>query len=339
MLLRATPEKESRTLATVGAVTLLCAAIVAGWLWIRPSGQSDSQLSIVIDTPFVGQGVAAGTALILHGVPVGRVTAVASLPGGGVRLSTDLDKEPAAGLTDTLHVDFRPANYFGVTGVNIIPADDGHGLVNGTRIAVVPSGNFTLQALLARFGQLSNGVLTPQLISVIDRVTRYTDGLNPLIESLLIAADAVARVQTVSTQQLLRNTTGISAAFPAFVDALTTAGENFRLAFDRDYDDEFHFKKLLPSAEKLAIGFFGAVGKLESSHQGDLTPAIEIVKTFADTLPGLALPGPFADTARQLRTRLEHMYAGSPEQRALQVRIVLDQLPGVAAPFAQLGAQ
>lgn len=39
----------------------------------------------------------------------------------------------------------------------------------------------------------------------------------------------------------------------------------------------------------------------------------------------------------ELRTRLEKMYAGTPEQRALQVRILLDSMPGVAAPLAAAG--
>jgi len=41
----------------------------------------------------------------------------------------------------------------------------------------------------------------------------------------------------------------------------------------------------------------------------------------------------------ELRTRFEKMYQGTPEQRALQVRIVLDSLPGVAAPIAAVGGQ
>ncbi len=43
------------------------------------------------------------------------------------------------------------------------------------------------------------------------------------------------------------------------------------------------------------------------------------------------------DTLVELRTRFERLYAGSPEQRALQVHIVLDQIPGVQAPVSALG--
>jgi len=40
----------------------------------------------------------------------------------------------------------------------------------------------------------------------------------------------------------------------------------------------------------------------------------------------------------ELRTRFEKLYSGTPEQRALRVRIVLDDLPGVAAPLGVMGA-
>jgi hypothetical protein len=69
----------------------------------------------------------------------------------------------------------------------------------------------------------------------------------------------------------------------------------------------------------------------------DLFPLLESIRGLADTVPKIVLPENFAYTVTELRTRLERMYAGSGEQRALQVRIVLDRLPGVAAPLGQMG--
>jgi hypothetical protein len=39
----------------------------------------------------------------------------------------------------------------------------------------------------------------------------------------------------------------------------------------------------------------------------------------------------------ELRTRFQKLYGGTPEQRALQVRVVLDNLPGIAAPIDAIG--
>ncbi|MGC7313273.1 hypothetical protein RBA04_22660, partial [Mycobacteroides abscessus subsp. massiliense] len=80
---------------------------------------------------------------------------------------------------------------------------------------------------LSRMGEITGGVVTPQLVDVMNRATQYTDGLNPLIETMVTASESVAAVQRVSTDQLMRNATGISVAFPGFVDAATAAGYGF----------------------------------------------------------------------------------------------------------------
>ncbi len=339
------------------AAVLVLAAILALAVANPFAKPPPDRLSIVMDLPYVGQGVAAGTPMMMHGVRVGEVTEVSVLAGGNVHVAADLDSAPDDALTDTLAVDFRPANYFGVTGINMVPGDGGQPLHDGARIATVPVGNFTLPTMLSQLGEVTDGVITPQLVDVIQRATSYTDGLNPLLEASVIAAGTLAKVQNVSTEQLLRNTTGISAAFPSFVDHATVAGHafnqeyvNFRVSGDialpgQDYvakvgepiSDQFWKDRALVTLDVMSGSFFGALGKLLSSHSGDLRPAVDLVKTITDTVPGLVTPAGVDDMLSELRTRLEKLYAGSPEQRALQVRIVLDQIPGVQAPVNAIG--
>jgi hypothetical protein len=281
--------------------------------------------------------------VVINGVDVGKVRDISSLPGGGVRLNVDLQKPPVARLTDKLDIDFRPVNYFGVTGINLIPGTGGQTLRDGMRIHTVPKGNFTLQALLSRLGQLSTGVLTPQLIQTIDRATRYVDGLDPLIETALIVANAVAKTQTVPTARLLTNATGLSVAFPPFVDSLTEAGADFLHPVNyihvglADVTDDVFTNKFVTLLEESSKGLFLSIGKLESAHIGDLLPVVQSIKALTDVVPPLIRPEAIAQMLVELRSRLEKMYAGTPEQRALQVRIVLDSLPGVAAPIAAVG--
>jgi hypothetical protein len=356
-------EDETRRLTIIGLVVLLCCITVCLLLVFNPfDGGKGDRISVVMSTPFVGQGVTTGTPLVLHGVPVGQVTAVTSLPSGDVRLNVDLESGPASALTDTLAVDFRPTNYFGVTGINLLAGQGGRPLRNGAQIATTPAGNFTLQALLSRMGEITHGVVTPQLVDVINRATGYTDGLNPLIESMMMASQSVTAVQTVSTEQLMRNTAGISAAFPGFVAGATAAGYSFNqeaglVTFNVTGSDALPRQDIVPVVaepgqpvseeywQKRAIGyldisanqFFGAIGKLESSHTADLLPTVNMVKTLTDTVPGLVTPVGLGDMLAELRTRFEKLYGGSPEQRALQVRIVLDQIPGVQAPIDAMG--
>jgi hypothetical protein len=346
LLFHTSPQSETRILTIIGAAVALCCTGAAALYFANPfAGRADDRVSVAIDTPYVVQGVAPGTAVIMHGVEVGKVTSVSSLPGQGVRLDVGLQKTPVAGLTDAMQIDFRPTNYFGVTGVNITPGTGGQALRDGMQINTVPTGNFTIQALLSRLSDLSTKVITPQLIDVIDRTTRYTDALNPLIETLLIATNTVAEVQTVPTARLLSNATGLSVVFPSLLNSVTDVGDaisngdgNFmRKGIAEETPEQWRARVV--SVEAAGHGLFGSIGRLESSHVADLLPLVNGIETLSDTAPTLLRPVGLGDMLVELRSRFEKLYAGTPEQRALQVRIVLDSLPGVAAPLGVMGGR
>lgn len=337
MFLRGSEEARTRILTIAGAAVLVCIVVVGYVVVSKPfSGRAADQIMVVIDTPYVGQGVHAGTAIVMHGVEVGAVKTISSLPGGGVRVLTELQKAPVGDLTDTMQIEFRPVNYFGVTGINVIPGEGGQHLRDGMRIGLLPQADSTLGALLTRLGQVSASTFTPQLISVIDRVVQYADGLTPLVETVLIAMHAVADVQTVPTARLLANATGVGVAFPSFTDAITGAIFDF-IKIPRTFSGDEWTNGPQESLRVGATDIFGGAGRIVSNYVDALVPAVDGVKALTDPVPVLFRPAEFADTLVQLRTRLEELFAGNGEQRALQVRIVLDSLPGVAAPLNAMG--
>jgi MlaD protein len=341
MLLQESAESEERTLTIIGIGLVLCTVLVGLAFVFQPfNGKVHDRISVTIDTPYAAQGVKAGTPVVMHGVPVGAVTEIASLRGGGVRLAADLQKGPATGLTDTMKIDFRPVNYFGVTGVNIISHPGGQELRDGSQISTIPAGNFSLQTLLSRLGQVSSSIVSPKVVEVIDRATRYTDGVTPLIETLLIASNTVADVQSVSTAKLLRNSAGISVAFPSLTDAALDAADRF-ISSNPSFGglSKDLYERYLAFFDESNNGLFGTAGRLEGSHIDDELPAIEVTKMLTDIVPPLLRPDDLAYTLVELRTRFERGFEGTPEQRALRVRIVLDSLPGVAAPLGITAAR
>jgi hypothetical protein len=362
-MLRGSTDYQERVLAIIGAAVVLCIAVVVFIVVKHPfAGRAANQFSITIDTPYVGQGVEAGTAVVLHGVKVGQVTTVSGTAAGSVRLAADLNTQAVRGLTDAVSIDFRPINYFGVAGINLVPNSGGQELRNGSEISLVPRGNFTLSELLAQLGDVSQASLTPQLIQVIDRVTRYTDGLNPLLETAITVTRAVADVQTVPTEQLLANTSSIAAAFPVFTDNAiegatritdfnyypghapstpTAAAAKLSYPFLEDvkgtnfadYSEQGFKDGAVAFLDLANNGLFGAVGKLETSHVDDLYPLIAGFKSLTGVTPPLLRPQDIAEKLADLRSRFEKLYAGNGDQRAISVRILLDSLPGVAAPL------
>ncbi|RUP30774.1 MULTISPECIES: Mammalian cell entry related domain protein [Mycolicibacterium] len=334
-------ESEARIVSVVGAAFVTCAVVAAGVLKFTDSfdDRPATNFGIVIETNYVGQGVQAGTSLLMHGIEVGKVVDVTSLPGGRVRLAADLQRPAAEGLTDAMVIDFRPANYFGVTGINLESAEGGQALHNGSFIKAAAPANFTLQALLSRLGEISHDVLTPRLIDVIERGTSYIDGLNPLLETMLVVSNSLANVQSVSTERLLRNATGISVALPGLTNGAIDLADHYVNAATEDVSEDFFQHTWVASLDLVSGGFFGALGKLLGSHSSDLAPVVDMVKVLTDIAPGLVPSEAIAETARELRMRLERLVAGPPDRRAINVRVVLDSLPGIAAPVdAIMGA-
>ena len=332
-------EQEARLLVVVGLAVVTVISAVAALLIVNPFRDSQADLvNVAIESPYVGEGVKPGTALMVHGVKVGEVRQVTSLPAGGIRLLADLESGPTAGLTDTMGVDFRPASYFGVTGINVRPGQGGHPLTDGSLIHVSPTGNFTLQAMLQRLGEISHGVFTPQLIDVIERSTTYLDGLDPLLETMLVVAETVARVQSVSTEQLMANATGSSVAFPGMVNASISTGDYFLHGALDGATEDFFQNTFKPTIKLASTDLFGAAGRLVGSHSTDLAPLTNMLKILTDVAPGVVPPDAIADTAREYRERLQRLFGGPPDRRAVNVRVILDSLPGVAAPLDAMGA-
>lgn len=337
-MLRMASEQESRLLARIGLALLLIVAagitVAIADPWGRPP---DARTALTVDTPFVGQGVAGGTPVLLNGVRVGAVDTVASRTEGGVRLELRLDRESTAGLTDTVGVDFRPSNYFGVTGVNLIHGPPGgQALRDGMRVALVPRGNYTMQALLSRMADFTGGVITEELVRVLQRATQFADALNPMIETMLVVANSVLKAQTVSAGQFVRNTAAIGVVAPAFVDGLTDLVDRVDHS-GLDVDEEFFEQRLLPTVELASKGMFAAIGRLLSSHVRELLPVTEVIRSMTGPIPGIAQTHNISESLEELRARFERMYEGAHDQRALQVHIVLDSIPGIAAPLGALG--
>lgn len=362
-MLRRSSNDPERVLTIIGSVVVLCIALAVTLIVVNPfGGRPENEFSIAITTPYVGQGVEAGTAVVLHGVKVGQVTNVAKTPGGGVRLDADLQTEPVRGLTDAMNIDYRPINYFGVSGINLLPNPAGQALRDGSHVSTVPTGNFTLSQLLSQLGDVSASALTPQLIKVIDRVTRYTDGLNPMFQTAVTMVRAVDAVQTVPTEQLTNNLSDAVAVFPPFTDAALRAGRRFvdfsyypglnavpaelsvpKLDFPflenaqvenfSDFSEDYFWNVGDRTTSLMANGLFASFGKILTTHVDSLFPLVTGLKSITDIGPAVLRPQDLAQKLAELRSRFTNLYAGNDQQRAVSVRILLDSLPGVAAPI------
>ncbi|MFF2060071.1 MlaD family protein [Rhodococcus qingshengii] len=322
----------------VGTLVILLVVVV----YPRATAPEGTRFSLVV--PTLGPGVTPGSKILLRGAPIGKVVTVTALDDGDVELLLAVDGDGIGVLTDTLTVDFRPENYFGVSAIYLSSQPGGSTIREGQVITRTESPDYTMSTMLETGSLVIDGTLTGDVIASLDKVMRYANGLSPLIRSGIIFADQVAKTQQQVPSVHLQRINALLREFPAFgqgaADALySIAGSvyNSAPAGEPITPD----RALLDSTDEtlalLGSDLFGAAGKLLASHGDELTPLTQVLAQLTDPIPGmLGGAGTFADID-ELITRLDGAFTGGPENKTLQVRLILDNLPAMAGPMAATG--
>ncbi|MBC2639492.1 MULTISPECIES: Mce family protein [unclassified Rhodococcus (in: high G+C Gram-positive bacteria)] len=343
--LRGAPGRQARVLNTAGlGVVVTTCAVIAAAVWVYPGSAEPDGMPISIDIPYVGPGVDSGTKVILRGGEVGVVTGLERMGADSVRMDLRLDPSQIAGLTDAFDVDFRPQNYFGSTAVNLVGKPGGSELEAHRTLDRTPTGDFTMSTMIEKGSLTVDGTLTDSMIAGLDEVVRYTDGLTPMIDAGLLFADRVAQTQQALPSELLGRVNDILAVFPAFnrqaIDSLThiyNSTYNQRPDGSVGVDDPFMDET--DAGLTLAAGqLFGQAGQLLKSHGEELTPVTEVVGELAGVVPHLYDGGARPERLRDAVERLDTTFEDSGDGQRLNLRIVLDDLPALAAPLAYTDA-
>ncbi|NMO03742.1 mammalian cell entry protein [Gordonia sp. TBRC 11910] len=334
-----------RTLALVGVISLvvIAVALVATWV-IYPKAKAPSGISLQLVVPALGPGIKKGSKVLLRGAEVGQVTDVQAPTAGSVNLDLVLTDDEVRGLlTDSFDVDFRPENYFGITAVNLIANKGGSPLTDGEVIRRGASPDFTMSTMLENGSLVVDGTLTKDMIASLNQVIRYANGLAPLIRSSIIVADTMAKTQRQLPTTLLRMMNDDLDVFPGFSSnaigalyAFSRNGYNPGPDGARKADDPL-LAETNRALELASSKLFGAAGALLKSHDSDLSVLTTMLKYLLDPLPRAIGGGQLATKTLVVVDGLESSFTGTPEQKTLQLRILLGQLPAVSSSLAQMG--
>ncbi|OXR41881.1 hypothetical protein B7C42_05865 [Nocardia cerradoensis] len=341
--LRGTDRHQKRMVDMAAAVVALVIAVVLVIaLWIYPRLHEPAGLALNIQVPYVGPGVGTGTKVILHGAEIGEITRLEKTDPGSVRMSVRL-RSDVSGLTDAFDLDFRPQNYFGITAVDFIARPEGHRLVAGSTLNKMPTGDFTMSTMLEKGSLAIDGTLTQSMVTTLNKVARYTDGLTPLIQSGIVFADRVAATQRALPTELMRRADDILEVLPAFgtqaIDALYNVYDS---RYNQRPDGSFGVDDAFMDTTDRGLGLaanslFGKAGHLLASHGTELTPATQLVQAMTDTVPQILGGGAVPDKLSVLIDRYNAAFSGSDGKKTLNLRIVVDDLPMFATPLALTG--
>lgn len=342
--LRGTDREQTRALYRGALIAIAAAAVVTvGVSRVADHVGARDTVTLSVDVPSVAPGVAAGSAVILRGADVGEVSALQPTDDGAVRLVLALRPSRIHGLTDSFGLDFRSANYFGVSAVNVVGRPGGNPLTDGQVLDRMPGGDYTMSTMIENASIDVNGTLTTSMIAALDKVIRYTDGLTPMIQTGIVLADRVAHTQQAYPSVLIDDMDQILDVLPAFdYEVIGALYELFDNKFNRLPDGAFglsvpEFDQAGTGLDLAATNLFGAAGRLLASHGAQLTPLAGVVASLSDLVPNLLDGGDGAAKVGDLIDRYDRDFTGPPDAKRLDLRIVLDDLPMFAAPLAATG--
>ncbi|GAA4675563.1 MlaD family protein [Gordonia humi] len=341
---RGSGSTQSKTLVTAGmaAVVVIVLAVVTTAL-VYPKATEPSGTDVHLVLPALGPGIAPKSKVLLRGAEVGVVKEVDSTDPYAVHLDIVLDDSAASSLTDSFDVDFRPANYFGTTAVNLIAGDGGQAIRDGQTINRDSAPDFTMSTMIEHGSLVVDGTLTRDVISTLDKVTKYASGLSPIIETMIVVSDNVARTQKYLPSTLLGRMNDLMEVFPeanietlGALEAITNAQFNRMPDGSRGVDKQYHDlmnRSLVVASDDL----FGAIGTLLGSHATELTPLVDSIQQLTDRVPGM-----MGDSSNMVKLqtaieRLQSSFKGPKGQQALQLRVILDAMPGVEQTMRSMG--
>jgi hypothetical protein len=336
--LHGSPERQRRTLRITGLAVVVVVAVAVLWQAnIVPTGRSDNRiLSVTVETPSVGSGVAPGTDVALHGAVVGSVSDLHFNAEGSAVLTLDLDSSKVEGMRDDFTFDYRPLNYFGVTAVNITSAGtaDAAVLVDDSRVQRSAGADYTMTMIIEEASKVANGSLDAEAVEVIRRSLSYSAALQPLIHSGVVITDTIARAQKALPSNTIRDFNEFVSAMGPFGDAAISAGyDAYKSDLLHGPDWAQHNVKL--GLEAVANKFFGLLGELLGDTKKYLSATLEMVEEAAGILPAVAGGVLTPVTLRRLLNNLDGAFVPSPGSGAtLKVNLALDVLPALQGPVA-----
>lgn len=317
----------------------VAATVLIGWQALPERGDPQV-ITVALLTARIGTGIEEGSDVRVDGVKVGTVDGLAAEGPGRQRLTLRLDKSRLAGITDALSLDYAPGNLFGISEIELRPGQGGTPLTEA-RVLDLTADNgartrdATLSTLLRSLGRLTNDVLTPQLISVLQQISHDTEAFAPLFHAVVAIVESIADTQRLPSSYLLEQYGNTLAWLPPTVrgllDVLNGAFSNAYLEQNGKIDK---FDANVNMIKDDLLGALVRVLDAGDAHYSGITAALTPILT--------ALAGTLSDPARTsadltlLLRRLRAAMPDTPDGPVVNVAVDLRGVPGLAVPLSAL---
>ncbi|NMN97572.1 MCE family protein [Nocardiaceae bacterium YC2-7] len=320
----------------VAGVLALALVTVVAISWIAvDKARGDDRMQIVLQTDSIGDGIAPGTQVRLDGVNVGSIAAIDSGESGRQLITLRLNQSRLFGVTDSLAIDYAPANLFGISEVELKRRDGGSPLQENAIIDLsgdhsARAQDATMGALIRSLSQTSGDVLTPRLAENLTRVAANLSWFTPLIEAMIATGQNLADTQIYPVSFLLGQYGSTLTGAAALIDGTVKLLDRFKnievLRTQRDLFDT--------GVNTIAKDFFPAVAntlftaqRYFSGYADMLTPILNITSQM---VPSPQLSG---SQLREILARLDKSFTDTPDGPILNLALTLRGVPALSVPL------
>lgn len=322
-----------RTSLLVGVATLVLVVTVAlVWRSIA-AAPDDNVINIQLRTDVTGDGVSDGTGVRLNGTQVGHVSAVDSDAEGTQVITVGLDRAALVGLTDSLRIEYAPANLFGISEVVLLRGEGGTPLADGDEVDLTGGERVrdsTMGTMLRSLSQTTTTVFTPQLTDILTQISTDLDAFAPFIEALVSVSRSVADSQRYPSSFLIEQ-------YASFFNGVAEFGSGFVRLIDRIYNSDV----LRNDRERFDIGVSLVADQLFPLIRDVLGTARGSLSGYGDTLAVVlgqlarTVPDPNGSHAEltELIDRLDRTFRTTPNGPQLDVDVLLRGMPGLMVPL------
>ncbi|WP_280255446.1 MlaD family protein [Nocardia wallacei] len=323
-----------RSSIIVGVLAVLTALAVAATWIVVDAVWGDNRMVVVLRTDNIGDGISVGTPVRFYGVDIGSVSAIDSA-NGAKHVTVRLDRADSAGLTDRLYVDYSASNLFGISEIALKPGDGGVPLRDGAMVDLTGpradrQRDATMGVLIRTVGEASGNILTPELTEVLARATAISRQFTPLMEAIVVSSRNIAETQTMPISNLLDQYGKMLVGTASMIDG--TVGLIHHLTTIEILNSE----RELFDATVNTVGkaFFPALAETLFTAQGYLSD-YAVMLTPVLSAASRMVPTPDVSSAQlsEILSRLDRSFTSTPEGPIMNIELILDLVPGLAAIF------
>ncbi|NMN98899.1 MlaD family protein [Antrihabitans stalactiti] len=322
--------------SVVIGVTAVAIVVVVSLTWIVIDRiRGDDRMQIVLQTEEIGDGIVEGTPVRLDGVAVGEIETIDTSTIGQQLITLRLNQSQLFGVTDTLDIDYAPANLFGISEIELRRGSGGTALGNhdvvdltgrhGDRVRDVTMGN-----LLRSVTRTATDVLTPQLTDTLTTLAGDLEAFTPILEAIVSTGRNIADTQRYAASFLVGQFgSALSGAAPMVggtIDLIDTV---------RNIEILHTHKETFDEVVQIAIHqLFPGVSTLLFTAQDYFAGYANMLPPVLDAATRM-IPTPQLSSAqlRDLLARLDRSFTDTPDGPMLNLAVTLRGVPALSVPL------